>query len=396
MALTQLNSVVNCYSCVFTSNRAADGGAVHLSQDNGRHATDCFGKCLLNATSSAVVIADATFQANVATASGGGIHMATSNVVALPRSQFVGNVAGAVGGACFVGTGAQLLLSTASTFTANRAGANGGALAVTSGNAVTFSGGTVAGNTARGLGGGMYVADSALAVATGALNFVNNTAGRGGSAVYQQASAPAQLLNGTGGTGTVTYQGNVCLTAGGTVFLAVNGFLPPGTAATAAGGPRAVFTDNVAAVGRGVATQAVTLRGSLASPYPVTAFGVFLRPRWVSGLPGNTPMPLGPVLPTPPPPHSLPHITSCAPETPPHPPPSALLPSFAPSYTPPPNPHPQPVLRPCRRLRGRQHHRQRHRGDRGRDALPLRGPGEGAARVCMCMCSMGEGTIRCV
>ena len=218
--------------------------------------------------------------------------MNTVNTVSIDAiTRFFQNSAGMDGGAIFTIANNTITSLNGSTtvFSRNSCKGRGGALTMNAGSIVTFNGTTTfTSNYAQRQGGAIAVSASALVLGPSAITFVNNSA-LSGSAMYLMSSSTSSITLLASHTNGIMFKNNVCRGGkqGGTVF-AVKDL----QTTTDLFGPqiphynqRVVFVNNVAAVGKGVATQTTIVRStSNHTTIIVTDYNLFLRPSLVFNL----------------------------------------------------------------------------------------------------------------
>ena len=224
---------------------ASFGGAA-----TGEANTATYGGAIYAGTDSKLKLQDSTFTANVASNSGGAIHLTSVKDNTITASSFIGNTAttgygGAIyldgtlnasgasfggaetsdankasyGGAVYADVASKLTLGT-STFTGNVATTSGGAIYLNSANensiaATSFTGNTAANGGAIYLASGSSSAKRSLAL-TGANTFTQNTSSAGsGGALYVGSYV---TVDGTGAD-SVVFTGNKSSSNGGAIYV---------------------------------------------------------------------------------------------------------------------------------------------------------------------------------
>ena len=202
----------------FSSNHAANGGAIYESGDstiNGgtysSNTASASGGAIYN-NIGATTITDARFGTSVATGnsaniSGGAIYNKSTSALAINTSNFTGNTS--VTGGAIYGTGVSTTNITGSNFTSNSATSGKGG-AIYSDGAITVSGGTFTSNTASTSGGAIY--NNLSLNLSNNVNFTGNGAANGG-AIYNSGDS---TIGAVGGGGTFT--SNTASASGGAIY----------------------------------------------------------------------------------------------------------------------------------------------------------------------------------
>ena len=303
VAFQKLVTSVHFFDCSFLSNSAQYGGGVYLDTGNGNDLS-------LTGLIKVIEFVNVTMRHNNADFDGGGIYANNLNVLSLVNSRLMNNVAGRSGGAVATNTINTMSISTSTSFVHNSAGTDGGAIFSNANNTINSVSGTTmlfSQNTCKGRGGALAMNAGSIVTINGTTTFDSNYATRQGGAISISASSlvlgpsPITFINNSAVSGSamyltssstssvmlfasynnVTFRNNVCRKNGGTVFSVKD--LQSTTQLFGLQIPyynqRVVFDNNIAGVGKGIATQTTNLRStSNHTTVLVTDYNIFLRP----------------------------------------------------------------------------------------------------------------------
>ena len=220
--------------CTFSSNSAANGGAIYSSSTGSITFTDTNTFATNTATNGAGIYAawgsefvstgTLAFNQNTAEENGGAVYVSSGAEIASTGFTFTGNTAGNDGGAVYLAEASTATAMTVTgTFTGNTAGNDGGAIYISSGQTLTLSGTvTFTGNTATsGNGGAIYVTGTGIIANDSAtVTFREN------SASYASGGADSDVSDfDSGWGGALCMEGTETITLGAGSFISNTGSL---------------------------------------------------------------------------------------------------------------------------------------------------------------------------
>jgi predicted outer membrane repeat protein len=259
VTVSQLNSPMTFSGCIFTKNKASNGGGVFLGDGNGNGVVQKF-------TSKSINFRNTKFLNNSASVSGGGMYLSHTNSATFLNSTFSGNSAHQDGGSLYADSQNTVQIN-GTIFNANHAGRYGGALSYFSGNSIFFNNGTVFSDNYAGSDGGvMYAAFGSSVFLFDKVSLLNNscvtTDSKGGAVSLHEGSMLSLL-------GETSFIGNSVGDYGGAIYSSASSI--------ALGRKSIVFSDNTAGQGSAIRLELMTQSSvTVAHTLPITPI-FFLR-----------------------------------------------------------------------------------------------------------------------